>query len=240
MAILRHVLFVVAVYGLLGLMGILGLPVVIWSRDLCYGWMRAYARGVIRLARLMCGIRVEIRGAVPRGAVIVAAKHQSLLDVLVLFECLPRAKFVMKRSLLYVPFFGLYSWRIGTVAIDRESRGQGAKVLREVSAQNHEAGQVVIYPQGTRVPPGVSAPYRRGAAMLYRQLDLPMVLAATNAGVFWPKHGVIRGPGTLVVEFIETLPPGLPGAKAMERMEAVIEPASARLAETAMHEMARA
>lgn len=226
----RHWLFVGAIYGLMGLMGIVGLPVILWSRSLCYGWMRLYARSVFRIARAMCGITTEIRGAVPTGAVIVAAKHQSMLDVLLIFACLPRAKFVMKRELLWVPVFGLYTWRIGTVAIDREARGQGAKVLREVSAQNHEAGQVVIYPQGTRVPPGVAAPYRRGAAMLYRQLDLPMVLAATNAGAFWPKHGAIRGPGNLVVEFLETVPPGLPGAEVMARMEAVIEPASDRLA----------
>lgn len=240
MGLLRHALFVVAIYGLMGVMGVLGLPVVIWSRDRCYRWMKTYARAACGVARLMCGIRVEVRGPVPTTPVVVAAKHQSLLDVLVIFASLPRAKFVMKRSLLFVPFFGLYAWRIGTVAIDREARGQGAKVLREVSAQNHEAGQVVIYPQGTRVPPGVSAPYRRGAAMLYRQLGLPMVLAATNTGVFWPKHGIIRGPGTLVVEFLETLPPGLPGAQVMARMEAVIEPASAHLAQAAMREIARA
>ncbi|MCL5778457.1 1-acyl-sn-glycerol-3-phosphate acyltransferase [Limibaculum sp. FT325] len=237
MQTLRHAAFLVAIYGLMGAMGILGLPVIIWSRDLCYAWMRRYARCVFAIARLMCGITAEVRGEVPQSAVIVAAKHQSMLDVLLIFACLPRAKFVMKRELLWMPVFGLYTWRIGTVAIDREARGQGAKVLREVSAQNHEAGQVVIYPQGTRVRPGVAAPYRRGAAMLYRQLDLPMVMAATNAGAFWPKGGTIRGPGNLVVEFLGTLPPGLPGAEVMARMEAEIEPASDRLVAEAERRM---
>lgn len=239
MARARHALFVVTIYGLMGVMGVVGLPVILWSRDLCYGWMRLYARAVFAVARALCGITAEVRGEVPSGAVIVAAKHHSMLDVLLIFACLPRAKFVMKRELLWVPVFGLYTWRIGTVAIDREARGQGAKVLREVSAQNHEAGQVVIYPQGTRVRPGVAAPYRRGAAMLYRQLDLPMVLVATNAGAFWPKGGTIRGPGNLVVEFLGTLPPGLPGSEAMARMEAEIEPASDLLVAEAEGRIAR-
>lgn len=234
---LRHCVFVVTIYGLMGVMGIVGLPFIIWSRDLCYWWMRLYARAALATARVLCGIRAEVRGPVPTSPVVVASKHQSLLDVFLIFASLPRPKFVMKRSLLYVPVFGLYTWRIGTVAIDREARGQGAKVLREVSAQQHESGQIVIYPQGTRVPPGVEAPYRRGAAMLYRQLGLPMVLAATNAGVFWPKHGAIRGPGTLVVEYLCTVPPGLSGPEAMARMEAEIEPASTRLAEEARRGM---
>lgn len=230
MASIRHVVFVVTIYALMGAMGVIGLLTVLWSRDLCYGWMRIYARSVFAIARLLFGIRTEVRGAVPTGAVIVAAKHQSLLDVLLIFATLPRAKFVMKRSLLFVPVFGLYTWRIGTVAIDRQAKGQGTKVLREVTAQHHESGQVVIYPQGTRVPPGASAPYRRGAAMLYRQLGLPMVMAATNAGVFWPKKGAVRGPGTLIVEFLDTLPPGMRGETVMQRLEEIIEPASERLA----------
>jgi 1-acyl-sn-glycerol-3-phosphate acyltransferase len=235
---LRHIVFIVTIYGLMGVMGVVGLPVIIWSRNLCYWWMRVYARAVFAIAGLFCGIRAEVRGPVPSGQVIVAAKHQSLLDVLLIYASLPRAKFVMKRSLLFVPVFGLYTWRIGAVAIDRQARGQGQKVVRGMTAQNREGGQIVIYPQGTRVPPGVEAPYRRGAAMLYRQLGLPVVLVATNAGAFWPKHGTIRGPGTLVVEYLETLPAGLTGEEVMARMEAAIEPASSRLAEEAEREIA--
>ena len=226
MPLLRHAVFVTLIYGAMGVMGILGAPVVLFSRELCYRWMRLYARSVFAIAQVVCGIRTEIRGPVPTGPVIVAAKHQSILDVFLIFIAVPRPRFVMKRSLLWVPVFGLYAWRIGTVAIDRQARGQGQKVLKHVNSEGGEAGQIVIYPQGTRVPPGAHVPYRRGAAMLYRQLDRPMVLAATNAGVFWPKHGIIRGPGTLVLEFLETLPTGMTGERVMGVMEERIEAAS--------------
>lgn len=237
MDLLRTIVAMTAIYGSMGVMGVVGAPFVLWSRDACYFWMRRYARLTCAILRVTHGIRCEVRGTAPDRPVVVAAKHQSILDVLMLFDALPRAKFVMKRSLLWMPVFGLYTWRIGSVPIDRSARGQGGKVLKSMGEQSHEQGQVVIYPQGTRVPPGREAPYRRGAAMLYRHFELPMVLAATNTGWFWPKRGLLRGPGTAVIEFLETLPPGLPGHQAMARMEAAIEAASDRLNEETAAEL---
>lgn len=211
---------------LMGAMGVIGLGL-IWSRARTHAWMKLHNRILFRLAARVCDIRIELRGPVPQGAVVVAAKHQSMLDVLVLFNALPRAQFVMKRSLLWVPVFGLYAWRIGSTPVDRRGGGAGAQVL-DWAERSGGAAQLVIYPQGTRVAPGAVAPYRRGAAMIYERMGLPLVLVATNAGEVWPKHGP-RRPGTVVVEFLETLPPGLPRETVMARMEAVIEAASARL-----------
>lgn len=235
---LRSLVQIVLVYGLMGVMGIVGLPLVLWSRDLTYRWMKGYCHLTFWLTRHICGLKTEIRGTVPQGPVVVAAKHQSLLDVLMIFSALPRAKFVMKRSLLWAPVFGLYNWRIGTVAIDRSARGQGAKILGEIGRQRGEAGQVVIYPQGTRIPPGVSAPYRTGAAMIYERARLPLVMVATNAGWFWPRRGILRRPGTAVVEFLETLPAGLPPRELMSRIEGRIEAASDALGAEAARQLA--
>jgi 1-acyl-sn-glycerol-3-phosphate acyltransferase len=234
---LRSVVLIFLVYLLMAVMGIIGAPVVLWSRDWTRSWMKLYARGVFILTRWLCGLRVEIRGPVPTGAVVVAAKHQSLLDVLMLFAALPEPHFVMKRELLWAPVLGLYALRAGCIWITREKRGEGKTMLRRLESRHQGSGQIAIYPQGTRVPPGEVRPYRRGAAMVYESFGLPMVLAATNVGWFWPKRSLLRRPGTAVLEFLETLPPGLPRAEVMQRMEAVIEAASDRLGEEAAKQL---
>ncbi|HUS54935.1 MAG TPA: lysophospholipid acyltransferase family protein [Thermohalobaculum sp.] len=234
---LRSAMLVFLVYLLIAVMGILGAPVVLWSRAWTRSWAKLYARGVFALSWCLCGLRVETRGPVPSGAVVVASKHQSLLDVLMLQAVLPEAHFVMKRELLWAPVFGLYALRSGSIWIAREKRGEGKTMLRRLQGKHRGGGQIVIYPQGTRVPPGVVMPYRRGAAMAYESFGLPMVLAATNVGWFWPKKGILKRPGTAVLEFLETLPPGLPRAEVMSRMEAMIETASDRLGEEAAKQL---
>jgi 1-acyl-sn-glycerol-3-phosphate acyltransferase len=230
---LRPAIHILLIYLLMGAMGLVGAPFVLWKQSWTRDWMKLYARGVFFLSRWLCGIRVEVRGPVPTGAVVVASKHQSLLDVLILFSILPEPHFVMKRSLVWAPVFGLYALRAGCVWITRERRGEGKTMLRRLENKHKGSGQIVIYPQGTRVPPGEHRPYRSGAAMTYRNFGLPMVLAATNVGWFWPKKGVVRRPGTAVLEFLETLPQGLSRSDVMRRMEARIEAESDRLGEEA-------
>ena len=230
---LRCLLHALTVFVLMGVMGIAGAPVVLWRRRWTVWWMKLYIRWTLALSRLLCGIRTEVRGEVPTGAVVVAAKHQSLLDVLILFQVLPEPHFVMKRELVWAPVFGLYALRAGCIWIARDRRGQSEKMIRRLNRRWSGSGQIVIYPQGTRVPPGERRPYRRGAARLYEAFGLPMVLAATNAGWFWPRRGIIRRPGTAVVAFLETLPPGLAREALMARMEASVEAASERLGEEA-------
>ena len=234
---LLSTIHVVAVFGLMGAMGVLGAPVVLWRRHWTIAWMKLYVRWTLALTRSLCGIRVEVRGEVPTGAVIIASKHQSLLDVLILFGVLPEPHFVMKRELIWTPVFGLYALRAGCIWIARGKRGQSEKMLERLNRRWRGKGQIVIYPQGTRVRPGEYRPYRRGAVRLYETFELPMVLAATNAGWFWPRRGLLRRPGTAVVEFLETLPPGLPRDEVMARMEEVIEAASDRLGEEAAREL---
>ena len=237
MQLLRSLILIFLVYLLMAAIGIIGAPVVLWSRAWTRGAMKFYARCVFVLARWLCGLRVEWRGPVPSGAVVVASKHQSFLDVLMLCTALPEPHFVMKRELIWAPVLGLYALRAGSIWITREKRGEGKTMLRRLENTHKGSGQIVIYPQGTRVPPGTVMPYRRGAAMAYRNFDLPMVLAATNVGWFWPKRGILRRPGTAVLEFLETLPPGLSRDEVMHRMETVIETASNRLGEEAAKQL---
>jgi 1-acyl-sn-glycerol-3-phosphate acyltransferase len=229
--VLRSLAFDAFLYALMGGMGLLCLPVAAASRDGAYAAIRLFCRIVLGALALFCGLRTEIRGRVPGGAVLVAAKHQSFLDVLVLMRVLPRPKFVMKRSLLWTPIFGFYAWRIGCVAIERE---KGTSAMRRMagglSAQAGEAGQIVIYPQGTRAAPGAVLPYKPGAGLLYQRFGLACVPVATNAGLYWGRRSLLRRPGLALVEFLDTVPPGLPVRGFLQEIEARIETASARLA----------
>ncbi|NNL72385.1 MAG: 1-acyl-sn-glycerol-3-phosphate acyltransferase [Silicimonas sp.] len=191
-----------------------------WARRACHAWCVF----VIWAARWMIGLRTEVRGTPPTGEVMVAAKHQSFFDIVVIFHAVPRAKFIMKRELMYAPILGQYALRIGCVPVDRGKRGAAvAKMKEAVSKGAADPGQLVIYPQGTRVAPDAKRPYKVGTGALYQQLGHPCVPVATNIGHFWPKRGFLRRPGLAVVEFLDPIEPGMEIKAFMERLETAIE-----------------
>ncbi|HET9068963.1 MAG TPA: lysophospholipid acyltransferase family protein [Amaricoccus sp.] len=229
MLLARSLLFDAVLYLLMAIMGILGAPLALWSVDGAYAVCRAYCRAVLFCLRVICGLRVEVRGAVPAGEVLVASKHQSFLDILILFRALPRAKFIMKKELRWAPILGLYALRIGSTPVNRGDRSKAMKAMVEHAGEASEPRQLVIYPQGTRVAPGAQLPYKVGAGVLYDRMGVVCVPAATNAGVFWGRRSPYRRPGLAVVEFLEPIAPGLPVAEFMPRLEATVEAASDRL-----------
>ncbi|TMV76693.1 1-acyl-sn-glycerol-3-phosphate acyltransferase, partial [Thioclava sp. BHET1] len=128
------------------------------------------------------------------------------------------------------PTLGWYAKKMGCVPVDRGKRGRaGAQMMRAVRDGGQTPGQLIIYPQGTRVAPGVAVPYKVGAGLLYQQLEESCIPAATNVGVFWPRAGILRKPGLAVVEFLPAIPAGLGVQPFMARLEAEIEAASDRL-----------
>lgn len=224
---LRSLLFVGQMYLMMALMGIVYLPWAIVSPRGARAACKHYCGWVRWTARWMVGLRTEIRGPVPSGEVLVASKHQSFLDIILIFHALPAAKFIMKRELIFAPVLGVYALRIGCVPVNRGKRGQAiAKMLADVEAGAADPGQLVIYPQGTRVPPGEPRPYKVGTALLYDQMQQPCVPAATNAGLFWPRKGIRRTPGCAVVEFLDPIQPGQSKDEMLHGLEARIEAAS--------------
>lgn len=181
-------------------------------------------------ASWMIGLKVEIRGTPPTEECMVAPKHQSFMDVLMIFGQVPRGKFIFKSILKYAPIVGQFGLRIGCIPVDRGKRGQAIKkMVADVQAGRAQPGQLIIYPQGTRIAPGVKASYKIGTGALYRELGQPVYPVATNVGVFWPKRGVMRKKGTAVFEFLPPIEPGLEVTDFMERLEHDIETASDRL-----------
>jgi len=221
---LRSVLFTIQIYAVMALLGIVFAPYALFSKNGARMACKSFCRWVFWTAPWMIGLRCEIRGPVPKGEVMVAAKHQSFLDILMIFNAVPQAKFIMKRELLWTPVIGLYAKRLGCIPVNRGKRGTAiAQMVRDVAAEFQEPGQLIIYPQGTRVAPGTHKPYKVGSAVLYEELKQPCVPAATNAGVFWPRSGVLRKPGLAVVEFLEPIKAGVERKAFMARLEQEIE-----------------
>lgn len=234
---LRSLLFIGQMYVAMLVFALLFFPWALVSPAGAHAACHAYSRWVFRSLGWMTGLRTEVRGTPPTGEVMIAAKHQSFLDIMMIYNAVPRGKFIMKRELMFAPLLGQYALRIGSVPVNRGKRGAAiAKMLADVKSGKQQGGQLIIYSQGTRVAPGVKAPYKVGTFALYEQLGQPCVPVATNVGVFWPRHGILRKPGLAVVEFLPQIPPGLDRDSFMSRLETEVETASDRLmAEAGFH-----
>jgi 1-acyl-sn-glycerol-3-phosphate acyltransferase len=227
---LRSALFVTQIYIMMPVIGLTFAPWALFSRSGARACCKTYSRWVFWSAQWMVGIRCEVRGTVPSGEVLIAAKHQSFLDIMMIFTALPTAKFIMKKEILWTPVIGQYAKLLGCVAVDRGKRGQAIeKMVRDVKAGRQEAGQLIIYAQGTRVPPGIKAPYKVGTGVLYEQLGQTCMPVATNVGVLWPKKGIMRKPGVAVVEFLDPIDPGLTRPEFLMELEQVVEDKSKAL-----------
>ncbi|WP_099825951.1 lysophospholipid acyltransferase family protein [Oceaniglobus indicus] len=221
---LRSLLFNLSMYIAMPLIGLFYLPWALFSPRGARAACQAYCNWVRWSARWMIGLHSEVRGIAPDYPCVIAAKHQSFLDIIMIFNSVPAGRFIMKDELRYAPILGWFALRIGCVPVRRGERGRAiAKMKRDVDKGRAEPGQLIIYSQGTRTAPGSRAPYKAGTAVLYQQLDQPCVPAACNVGLFWPRRGVYRKPGVAVVEFLDPIPPGLPRAAFMTSLEQAVE-----------------
>ena len=234
MQMIRSVLHIMQMYIAMLIVAVAYFPYALFSAAGAHAACHAFSRWVFWTLGWMVGLKTEVRGTPPTDEVMIAAKHQSFLDIMMIYNAVPRGKFIMKQQLLYSPLLGQYAMRIGCVGVNRGKRGAAIKkMLHDVKTGRQQGGQLIIYPQGTRVAPGVSVPYKAGTGALYDQLNQPCVPVATNVGVFWPRHGFLRKQGLAVVEFLPRIEPGLPTAAFMERLENEVETASDALLEEA-------
>ena len=227
---LLSLIFIVQMYVMMALTAVaFAIPALI-DRRAAFAAVHVFCFWVRLSARVLLGLRSEIRGTVPVGAVLIAAKHQSFFDIILLCSVLPRPRFIMKKELIWAPFLGQYALRIGCIPVDRGKRGAAITAMKRAAAAGASfPGQLVIYPQGTRVAPGASMPYKIGAGLLYDQLGQTCVPVATNVGLFWPKNGILRQPGLAVVEFLPAIAPGRAVAEFMTTIETTVEAASTTL-----------
>lgn len=222
----RSLVFIIQMYLMMAVLAVFYTPLALISRDFAYKGVHAYCNWVRFSARVLVGLRSEIRGPIPTDEVIIASKHQSFFDIILICSVVPRPRFIMKHTLKYAPILGWYATRIGCVPVNRGRRGQAIQQMVDgVQSFPHHA-QLIIYPQGTRVAPGVDRPYKIGTGVLYRELKQTCVPAATNVGVFWPRQGIYRKAGLAVVEFLPAIEPGQDVNTFMAELENVVETAS--------------
>ena len=217
-------IFIIQMYLMMFLMALFFTPFAIFSRDWAYRAVGTYCRWVRFSAALLVGLKSEVRGSVPTDEVLIAAKHQSFFDIIMIVSVVPRPKFIMKAILRWAPILGWYGMRIGCVPVNRGKRAEAIrKMVADVTSGDAPSGQLIIYPQGTRVAPGAQMSYKVGTAVLYQETGQACVPAATNVGVFWPRHGIYRKRGTAVVEFLPTIEQGLTKDVFLDTLETVVE-----------------
>lgn len=228
MTALRSLLFLLWFASVSVILSLIFVPVLLLPRGATVWLARFWARATFWGLKVFAGIGFEVRGLPPKGPVLVASKHMSMWDTLALYLVLDQPGIVLKRELLYVPFFGWFVWKAAAIPIDR---GAGASALRKMSqAAKRVLAQgrpVLIFPEGTRKKPGAAPDYKPGVAGLYSQLDVSCIPVALNSGVYWTSF--TKYPGTIVLEFLDAIPPGLKRAEFMALLEKRIETATAAI-----------
>jgi 1-acyl-sn-glycerol-3-phosphate acyltransferase len=236
---LRSLIFNILFYIFFLMWSLVALPTFIMPRAAMLKVGAWWARTNIILMRLICGIKVEFRGVekIPKGPLIVASKHQSMWETISMLRFFEAPFFVVKRELKFIPIFGLFVIKTNMVAIDRGAGGRALlAVLRRAEEEVRHGRQFVIFPEGTRTPPGAPPQYKAGVGMVYVDCGVPCLPVALNTGLFWPRRTFMRYPGTLVVEFLDPIPPGLKRDEFMARLESVIEGATNRIVAAAQAE----
>ena len=227
---IRSLFFNIQMYAVLVFCALIFLPWMIASRKGALTAVRVFTNYVMWSAGWIINLKTEIRGKVPTSEVLIASKHQSFLDIIMIYSVIPNGRFIMKRELLYIPVIGQYAYRLGCIAVRRGKRGRAIfQMVKDMESRKSIGGQLVVFPQGTRVKPGIKKPYKIGVSVIYDKLDQYCVPVATNAGIFWPKRGIYRAPGTAIIEFLEPIPPQIQKEEFLLELESVIETASDKL-----------
>jgi len=229
--LLRSALFFVWFVSVSVLLHILALPTLLMPARAVRTIARAWAKALLFGLKIFAGLGYEVRGAVPRNGAFVASKHMSMWDTLALYVLLDKPTAVLKRELLSIPFYGWYVKKAGVIAIDRAGHASAMRKMVAEARSLAAAGRaILIFPEGTRKKPGAAPDYKPGVAGLYGQLGLACHPVALNSGLYWTgPGGFLKKPGTVVVEFLPPIPPGLKRAEFMTALEGGIETATARL-----------
>ena len=229
MKTLRAFLYNIAFFGGSGLLVTVALPLIVgprrWTNALAHTWTWS----MFLLLRWIVGLDYEVRGRenLPPGPAILAMKHQSAWDTLAIFVLFDDPAVVLKRELWWIPVFGWFLRRHGTIAIDRNGKASALKKLvADAEKAKADGRPIVIFPEGTRGAVGTMLPYQPGVAALYKQLDVPMVPIALNSGLYWGRRTFMKWPGKVLVQILPPIPAGIDRRQVMARLEQDIETAT--------------
>ena len=223
MAAVRSFLFALVFYSGTVPAVLLSFPISLFGTRAVRWWAHCWARYHRLCARVLLGVRTRIEGTPPRGACLVACKHQSMYETLEMILMLDEPATVLKRELSDIPLWGWVTRRYGVIPIDRKGGATALRgMMRAAEVAIAEGRPIVIFPEGTRVPPGETPPLQPGFAGLYRILKLPVVPVAVDSGRLWPKGKFVKRAGIVTMRFLDPIEPGLPRAEIEARVHAAI------------------
>lgn len=193
---------------------------------------RFWVRVIFWLLRTIAGLDWQLRGRqhVPAGPAIYVSKHQSTWETLVFYLLFDDPAYVLKRELFWIPLYGWYARKARSIGVDRRAGPRAMRSMIEAAqAAVAEGRNIIIFPEGTRTAPGTGLPFHPGAAALYARLGVPVVPVALNSGLYWPRRRFLKRPGTITLEALPPIEPGLERKQLIPRLEAVIQDATRRL-----------
>lgn len=243
MLLLRSLLFNVVFYVNIVVWMIAALPLLLFPRMTVTRVAQTLTRVSLWLLKVTAGTKVEVRGRerIPPGGLLVAAKHQSLWETFALMTLFSDPTFILKQELMRLPLFGWYARKTGMVPVDRKAGSLALTNMNRIAREEVARGrQIVIFPEGTRRQPGAAPAYKYGIAHLYANLGVPCLPIALNSGLYWPRRHLVRRPGTIVIEILEPIPPGLRREEFFRTMQDRIEEASGRLLAEGLRELGQA
>jgi 1-acyl-sn-glycerol-3-phosphate acyltransferase len=213
MIALRSILFNTAFYANLILRMIFLSPIYfLLPRKRAFFVPKDWATSSHWLMEKIVGTTFTVEGLenIPKGGYILAPKHQSFWDTYALLPYLDDPVYILKRELMWIPVFGWYVAKQRMIPVDRGAKGKVmARVIERTKHEMATGRQLIIYPEGTRRPPGAPPEYKYGIARLYRDLDVPVVPVAMHPGLFWPRRKFLRFPGHFTVRILPAIQPGL-------------------------------
>jgi 1-acyl-sn-glycerol-3-phosphate acyltransferase len=213
-------------------LAVLALPVLIMPRPVLLRFVRFYLAGAAWLFKHVAGTDFRLVGQahIPAEPCIIAAKHLSFWETIILPLLMRSPAIVLKQELMRIPLWGWYAARYGNVPVDRGGRARAMiKMLTAARRVLHEQRDLLIFPQGTRLSLGEWRPYKVGVAGLYQELGLPILPVALNSGVFWSRSGKLLRTGEITLEFLPVIPAGLERAEMLAQLEERVETATNRL-----------
>ena len=229
---LRSLVYLVVFYVNTALFLVLGSWLLLAPRRWAMEGLRLHGLASLWWLKVICGTRLEVRGRekLPPGACLIASKHQSAWDTFALVPVFRDPAMVMKAELGWIPLYGWFSHKFQHIFVSRD-RGPSAlkSLIRDARHRAAQGREIVIFPEGTRRPPGAPPDYKPGFIALYEGLGLPCYPLALNSGLFWPRRSIVRYPGTIVIELLDPIPPGLPRAEARALIQERLETACNRL-----------
>lgn len=196
-------------------------------------WCRLMIWGMNKIAK----IYIEIRGTqnLPKGGALIASKHQSALETILIFAIFEKPCAVLKKELGYVPFASAMIKGAGHIPVDRKAGAKARHAIINMAHDRIEKGhQIVIYPEGTRSLVNSTPSYKRGVFGIYQSLNIPCIPVALNTGLFWGKNSFLINSGTVIIELLEPIGEGLPVDAFMSELTTRIESTTARLVHEAV------